>query len=619
MELSKFNPFPLNIKPKIDSWEKLQLLQHIDPQLKLTAAELNRILAALQYLYSNVSVSEYVSNVPVQMRGLAVNFKASGSQLQKVANAINSMPNYVINDGNLIFFYTQRIVNSSISDIKLSLTAVHGVKSYSVITEYYILSRRIPTIGGIASVGIDGTPVSEADLIPLPPRDTRSVPPQEYYLGEIGTAEVSEVVNEGSLLATPRGYTVIFRAKRSGEEVIYLYEGLEAEVGDGAEATSEADFREFPSDEAELDPSPPPSLYLFKDYETIPDMIADIGNQTASDILFVVDASDDPDLDFTGIGKKHAYYRRNYDQADAQLASYLLISAPYAATGGGSSVFENDIVVALPPDHTLGKYSNGDTIPAQGKTFEEVMNDIAQAVINPTFVAPAFGLSSSVSGTREIGTTLDVTLTANFNRGRINGAIVGGVWNPTAKQADRAGAATDYEFQGVSNGTNNVKTINDYLVTSGSNSFSSKVTYAEGAQPKNSVGDDYSTPLPAGNMTANTAFTGALYRFYGAGVETVNPRTLSKLFDTTNINNTFDLPTGTVNNHFHLYIPQNRILEKVELVEASSADITSEYEYLGIVSVPDANGDMHNYRHYRMTTAIPYSSNSTHRIKIKNA
>ena len=47
------NPFPLKISEKQDSWEKLQLLATLPAEFKLTAAEVNKIVSALDYLYLN--------------------------------------------------------------------------------------------------------------------------------------------------------------------------------------------------------------------------------------------------------------------------------------------------------------------------------------------------------------------------------------------------------------------------------------------------------------------------------------------------------------------------------------------------------------------------------------
>jgi hypothetical protein len=53
-------------------------------------------------------------------------------------------------------------------------------------------------------------------------------------------------------------------------------------------------------------------------------------------------------------------------------------------TAEAESTFSSDIVVSLSDDKTLGRYSSGDTIPAKGKTAEEVFNLIAVEPIEPT-------------------------------------------------------------------------------------------------------------------------------------------------------------------------------------------------------------------------------------------
>lgn len=48
------NPFPLNIPPKEDSFEKQQLLANVPEQFKYTAEEFNKIIKALEYLALNI-------------------------------------------------------------------------------------------------------------------------------------------------------------------------------------------------------------------------------------------------------------------------------------------------------------------------------------------------------------------------------------------------------------------------------------------------------------------------------------------------------------------------------------------------------------------------------------
>lgn len=52
---------------------------------------------------------------------------------------------------------------------------------------------------------------------------------------------------------------------------------------------------------------------------------------------------------------------------------------------GFTGVFENNIPVVLNAGDSLGRYHNGDIIPASGKTIEWILNDIATDYINPTF------------------------------------------------------------------------------------------------------------------------------------------------------------------------------------------------------------------------------------------
>ena len=60
-------------------------------------------------------------------------------------------------------------------------------------------------------------------------------------------------------------------------------------------------------------------------------------------------------------------------------------TGPAGSGGSGSSLIENDITVRLFDNKTLGKYKNGDIIPSAGKTFEEVLNDIAYEYQEPVF------------------------------------------------------------------------------------------------------------------------------------------------------------------------------------------------------------------------------------------
>jgi hypothetical protein len=80
--------------------------------------------------------------------------------------------------------------------------------------------------------------------------------------------------------------------------------------------------------------------------------------------------------------------------------------------GGGASTFENDIVVALSPNKTLGKYVNGQTILSAGLTFEQVINDIAIEYLFPSITS--FSMSGQAT-TVESGTSLTGNKTFSFS------------------------------------------------------------------------------------------------------------------------------------------------------------------------------------------------------------
>ncbi|SNR92721.1 hypothetical protein [Hymenobacter mucosus] len=94
-----------------------------------------------------------------------------------------------------------------------------------------------------------------------------------------------------------------------------------------------------------------------------------------------------------------------------------LTSARMGGAGGGESTFLADIPVSLSNGKTLGKYPNGSTIPALGKSFEQVLRDIAIEDIYPTYSTASESIQQSAASDGEVGESLPNTLTARFNQG----------------------------------------------------------------------------------------------------------------------------------------------------------------------------------------------------------
>lgn len=280
-------------------------------------------------------------------------------------------------------------------------------------------------------------------------------------------------------------------------------------------------------------------------------------------------------------------------------------------------MFTENIPVILAAGKTAGAYKNEDVVVVEpgGKSIKELIYMLLQEIVLPTYENPTYTLTSNITGTVEVGQSVNVNLTGNYNRGLIKGKITGGKWKPQDTQGPRSGVADFYMFEGVNTGVIPSRSINSYIVTQGNNTFNSSVTHTQGQIPQDSSGNNLN-PYPAGTIIDTTSFQGELKRFFGAVQGSENPRSLGSVFNNSSL--IFDLNSGTVYNKFRIYLPPGRVLEKVISVEASNADITSQYTYQGTVPVMDAGGNPVTYKLYEMNTDAPYTQNNTHRITIKN-
>lgn len=175
----------------------------------------------------------------------------------------------------------------------------------------------------------------------------------------------------------------------------------------------------------------------------------------------------------------------------------VLFSAP--TTVDGSSI--NPLVV--------GGISNDATglSKLEGKTFQEIIQAMFFPTQVPTFSSPSASLT--VSPTLSIiGDTISVSLSASYSTGAISTS-----WSPytddqgAAASTSTAGPANDYDYK-----VNNVSEVNasgashtvaNHVVGSGTtgNKFSLVVSYDEGSQMYDSLGNIYSTPFSAGSVS----------------------------------------------------------------------------------------------------------------------
>lgn len=148
----------------------------------------------------------------------------------------------------------------------------------------------------------------------------------------------------------------------------------------------------------------------------------------------------------------------------------------------------------------------------EGKTYNEVLDNLLFPTVNPTFTAPSASIKfSSYGTTQEIGSTGPTT--SNFTVGYNAGAItLNGV-----KQANRGGDHnTENSFIYV-NGDATNKTL-PTTVPLGNTTFKYRASYAQGPQPKDNKGNNYSSPLAAGTVDSSAITLNGTYPWYASTV-----------------------------------------------------------------------------------------------------
>lgn len=185
------------------------------------------------------------------------------------------------------------------------------------------------------------------------------------------------------------------------------------------------------------------------------------------------------------------------------------LQLPTSSAGG----IENDLPVGL----DVGGIKKPKTYVA-GTGVETILNDLLNPVMNPMLTNPSASISYSSSSPLPVGTTIDAkTATVSLNRGSINPQY-------TADEPYRSGAATGYSLKvdGATTPFNESNTTGTFSVPAitrhlkGDITLTATASYGQGCQPKNSVGENYSTPLQAGTVSVTKKISFILPFRYGA-------------------------------------------------------------------------------------------------------
>ena len=175
--------------------------------------------------------------------------------------------------------------------------------------------------------------------------------------------------------------------------------------------------------------------------------------------------------------------------------------------------FTKDVVVNF-GGGSLGKYANGTTIPAKGKTLDDFLLDLVSKSVAPSFSSPSVSISAIPGATSyEIGYDPGVvTLNSSYTKND------GG--NATSTTFYKGGTALSANTNSPGPITSSV----DYSVT---------VNYAAGTGTKNdNLGTPYPNTITAGSTSASLSFSSYSKRYWG-GISV--PFNTTSVYDITTI------------------------------------------------------------------------------------
>lgn len=246
-------------------------------------------------------------------------------------------------------------------------------------------------------------------------------------------------------------------------------------------------------------------------------------------------------------------YLTKTEAADTYALKSEIGSATY------QSSFQSKSMKAAPSWNDI----NGKTLSdLEGKTFSQIFDMILFTTVNPTFTSPSVSISSSWGSngrTVEVGTT-GPTLSSfsyTFNKGSIVITYPDGTRDTS--QGGRAGNETGHTYSPSTFPTTLPWGTSTYRIT---------VNYAQGPQPKDSKGNNYSTPLPAGSVSSNYTVKAGYY--YYAGLGNLDQASMKKTIivsDTTYAENTFDAE-GT--DRWVWWLPAKKTATKMEFFDTGS-------------------------------------------------
>lgn len=304
---------------------------------------------------------------------------------------------------------------------------------------------------------------------------------------------------------------------------------------------------------------------------------------------------------------------------DSNFVQRVVDIEDFLSNGGGGGSTTSDVIAAM----NVGAIDAGEVVPA-GTTLQQFVEQLLLDTFYPTFTNPSANLTENIANTLESGTSTNVTLTMNFNRGSINGDLVGGIWSAGAFQDYRAGAATSYTINGTNTGTSNNLLVSGYTVVDGNNTWNASVTYGVGPQPTDSDGNPFNSPLVGGTLNSSVTISGRRRAFYGVDENsTVSPTTSAEiralsgsLLNPANGSSfTINIPVGADQVIF-AYPATLQDVSEVTYVEGLNADVKAIFTQTTFNVEGANNYNPISYKVYSYVPVEPFTSSSTYVVTI---
>ncbi len=293
----------------------------------------------------------------------------------------------------------------------------------------------------------------------------------------------------------------------------------------------------------------------------------------------------------------------NNEITGAQVNEILNDIADSKIDEGTEAALSQDITVI---GVSQGGYSNGDVIPA-GTTLDELVMNLLQQQIAATYTQPSASLALTGQATTvEVGETYTPELTVAWSQ---NDA---GVLNQVAFIENdieiASGAALTFSPSGQ-------MAVPDTII------YKADVSYDEGDQLLDNMGNPSGSPISAGTITTNTQTIHVRYKtWYDKNIAV--PHDSDEVrdmpdFEWDNVN-TLTVPVVAGDTSITIVVPPNKTLTQVEFIGTLTVDQTTVFINSETI-VPVAGADGNNpvdHKVYSYQPSSAFSTSSTYKFTL---